>query len=61
MQVTMLTTKMDKYLKRKNTDPWRDTDQSPSRPNTDEEPIKSGDQKKEKTVSSRQYSDTYLS
>lgn len=59
-QGTMLTTTMDKYLKRKNTDPGLDPDRSPFRPNPDEEPTTSRDQKKPETLSLRQYLSLYL-
>ena len=48
---------MDKYLKRKEPTP----DQSAPITNPVDEPTTSGVQKKAKTVSSRLYSDTYLS
>lgn len=58
MVVTRHTTAMDKYLKRMNADSELGLGQNS---NPDEEPRMSGGQKKAKMVSSRQYSESFLS
>lgn len=57
MAVARHTTKMDKYLKRKTAD----SELGPGQNSNPEEPSTSGGQKKAKTVSSRQYSKSYVS